>query len=85
MQPRCEWYRIQLEMTMQAAPVAPVAPVAEPGTITLELRVLDSRLVQLRRLAEIRRARRELLAEQQVLEVELFGPFWPDQRAVDPS
>jgi hypothetical protein len=51
----------------------PVAPAAEPGSITLELKALDARLLKLRRLAEIKRTRRELLDEQDRIEQELFG------------
>jgi hypothetical protein len=57
-------------MTMLATPVA---PAVESGSITLELRVLDSRLVRLRRFAEVKRQMRELRAEYNRLEEELFG------------
>jgi hypothetical protein len=67
---------------MQATPVA---PAAESGSITLELKALDARLLKLRRLAEIKRTRRELLDEQDRIEQELFGSFWSDQHAADPS
>lgn len=55
---------------MQATPVA---PVAEPGTITVELKTLDLRLVKLRRFAQVKREMRELRAEYNRLEEELFG------------
>lgn len=55
---------------MQAAPAH---PVAEPGTITVELKTLDLRLVKLRRFAQVKREMRELRAEYNRLEEELFG------------
>lgn len=70
MQPRCEWYRIQLEMTMQAAPAQ---SVAEPG-ITATLTALDQRAMKLVRFAHVKRQLRDLRAEYYRLEDELWGP-----------
>lgn len=55
----------------------PVVCAAEPGSITVELKTLDLRLVKLRRFAEVKRLRRELLVEYQQLEDELFGAGYP--------
>lgn len=75
-----------IEHNLETVMIAtPVAPVAEPGELTVELNLQSLRINQLRRLSQIKRLRRELLAEQDRIEQELFGPFWADQRAVDPS
>lgn len=51
----------------------PVARTAEPGTITVELRAIDQRCQKLVRFAHVKRQMRELRAEYNRLEEELFG------------
>lgn len=55
---------------MQATPVA---PSAEPSTVTVRLTALDRRCATLMRFAEVKRQMRELRAEYNRLEDELFG------------
>jgi hypothetical protein len=55
---------------MQAAPAH---PIAESGSITVELKTLNIRLINLRRFAEVKRQMRDLRAEYNRLEEVLFG------------
>lgn len=51
----------------------PVAPLAEPGTITVELRLLDAQFGKLLRFRNLKLQLAELRTEYERLEKELFA------------